>query len=62
MSQKAAASKGIIPLARIVAVAQIGVEPEIMGIGPVEAVKLVVSTTLLIVDQWHIVNLEITYR
>lgn len=43
MSQKAAASKGIIPLARIVAVAQIGVEPEIMGIGPVEAVKLVLK-------------------
>lgn len=43
MSQEAAAKKGISPLAKIVAVAQIGVEPEIMGIGPIDAVKLVVS-------------------
>lgn len=44
MSQETAAKKGISPLATIVAVAQTGCEPHIMGIGPVEAVKLVVST------------------
>ncbi|GAB1864883.1 acetyl-CoA C-acetyltransferase [Camponotus japonicus] len=43
MSQEVAASKGISPLAKIVAVAQIGVDPQIMGIGPVEAVKLVLK-------------------
>lgn len=43
MSQEIAASKGISPLAKIVAVAQVGVDPQIMGIGPIEAVKLVVS-------------------
>ncbi|EFN78892.1 Acetyl-CoA acetyltransferase, cytosolic [Harpegnathos saltator] len=43
MSQEAAVNKGIAPLARIVAVAQVGVEPQIMGIGPIEAVKLVLK-------------------
>lgn len=43
MSQEVAASKGISPLAKIVAVAQVGVDPRIMGIGPVEAVKLVLK-------------------
>ncbi|XP_011644276.1 acetyl-CoA acetyltransferase, cytosolic [Pogonomyrmex barbatus] len=43
MSQEAAESKGISPLASIVAFAQVGVEPQIMGIGPVEAVKLVLK-------------------
>lgn len=45
MSQEAAKNKGITPLASIIAVAQVGVEPQIMGIGPVEAIKLVVSIT-----------------
>lgn len=43
MSREAAARKGISSLADIVAVAQVGVEPQIMGIGPVEAVKLVLK-------------------
>ena len=43
MSQEAAERKGISTLAKIVAVAQVGVDPQIMGIGPIEAVKLVVS-------------------
>lgn len=48
MSREAAARKGISSLADIVAVAQVGVEPQIMGIGPVEAVKLVVSIYIYI--------------
>lgn len=43
MSQEVAESKGISPLAKIVAVAQVGVDPQIMGIGPIEAVKLVLK-------------------
>lgn len=43
MSEETAENRGISPLAKIVAFAQVGVEPKIMGIGPVEAVKLVVS-------------------
>lgn len=43
MSEETAANRGISPLAKIVAFAQVGVDPKIMGIGPIEAVKLVVS-------------------
>ncbi|XP_034936014.1 acetyl-CoA acetyltransferase, cytosolic [Chelonus insularis] len=43
MSAKAAASKGIPVLANIVAIAQAGVEPSIMGIGPIPAVELVLK-------------------
>lgn len=43
MTEETAANRGISPLASIVAFAQIGVDPRIMGVGPIEAVKLVVS-------------------
>lgn len=46
MSAEAAAKKGITPMARIVAAAQAGVKPEIMGTGPIPAVELVVSHQL----------------
>ncbi|XP_043484758.1 acetyl-CoA acetyltransferase, cytosolic [Leptopilina heterotoma] len=41
MSAEVATKKGITPMARIVAVAQAGVEPDIMGTGPIPAVELV---------------------
>lgn len=41
MSEEVATKKGINPMARIVAVAQAGVEPDIMGTGPIPAVELV---------------------
>lgn len=43
MSAETAAQKGLTPLAKIVAIAQAGVEPKVMGIGPIPAVELVVS-------------------
>ncbi|KAG5318500.1 THIC protein, partial [Acromyrmex heyeri] len=43
MSEETAVNRGISPLASIVAFAQVGVEPKIMGIGPVEAIKLVLK-------------------
>jgi acetyl-CoA acetyltransferase len=39
---KVAASKGLAPFAVIVSFAQAGVDPSIMGIGPVTAVKAAV--------------------
>ena len=36
--------RGITPLARIVAFSQVGIEPAYMGMGPVLAVRSVVST------------------
>ena len=56
MSEETAANRGISPLASIVAFAQVGVEPKIMGIGPVEAVKLVVSIYVLLLFQHDIMN------
>ncbi|XP_011342383.1 acetyl-CoA acetyltransferase isoform X2 [Ooceraea biroi] len=43
MSQEAAERKGIPSLANIVAVAQVGVEPQFMGLGPIGAIKLVLK-------------------
>ena len=41
MSAETATNRGLTPLAKIVAIAQVGVEPRIMGIGPVPAIELV---------------------
>lgn len=46
MSSVAAEKKGVKPIARIVAIAEAGVEPNIMGTGPIPAVELVVSLSL----------------
>lgn len=43
MSAESAASRGLSPLARIVAWSQVGVDPAIMGTGPIGAIKSVVS-------------------
>ncbi|XP_076760685.1 acetyl-CoA acetyltransferase 2 [Xylocopa sonorina] len=43
MSRKTAAQRGLSPMAKIVAIAQAGVEPRIMGVGPIPAVELVLQ-------------------
>lgn len=43
MSGTEAAARGLEPLARIVSFAQVGVDPAIMGIGPVGAIRKAVS-------------------
>ncbi|XP_015120893.1 uncharacterized protein LOC107043774 [Diachasma alloeum] len=43
MSAESAAARGIPALAKIVAIAETGIEPEIMGMGPVSAVELVLK-------------------
>jgi acetyl-CoA C-acetyltransferase len=45
MTEEAAEGKGVKPLARIVDWAAVGVSPEIMGIGPVPAVKKLLERT-----------------
>ncbi|XP_023290480.1 acetyl-CoA acetyltransferase, cytosolic isoform X2 [Orussus abietinus] len=40
MSSKVAVDKGLMPIAKIVAIAEAGVEPDIMGTGTIPAVKL----------------------
>jgi acetyl-CoA C-acetyltransferase len=45
MSEDRAAELGIQPMARILASAVTGVEPEIMGVGPIEAVRKVLAAS-----------------
>ena len=46
------------PMAKIVSSAVVGVEPRIMGIGPVEATKKVLHRTGLSLDQMDIIELN----
>ena len=46
MSSSAVAEQGVQPLAKVVAWAQAGLDPSIMGTGPVPAVKKAVSLIL----------------
>ncbi|XP_017765726.1 PREDICTED: acetyl-CoA acetyltransferase, cytosolic [Eufriesea mexicana] len=43
MSAEIAAQRGLSPLAKIVAMAQVGMEPRVMGIGPIPAIELVLQ-------------------
>jgi acetyl-CoA C-acetyltransferase len=58
MSADRARSMGIRPLARIVGYTQVGVEPRIMGIGPVEAVRSLERRIGLKLDQFDLVELN----
>ena len=49
---------GLVPLARIVAVAVAGVEPRIMGIGPVPAVRKVLARTGLALSDFDVIELN----
>jgi len=51
MSEQYAKSKGLKPLAYLRATASIGCPPEIMGIGPVPAIKKILNQTGLSLDQ-----------
>ncbi|AGS40540.1 MULTISPECIES: beta-ketothiolase BktB [Cycloclasticus] len=45
MAKEAAEARGLKPMAKLVAYSHAGVEPEIMGIGPVPAVEKILSAT-----------------
>jgi len=51
-------SSDIVPLARIVTSAVAGVEPRIMGIGPVYAIKKVLEKTGLTLDEMDIIEIN----
>lgn len=57
-SSSAVEKYGLKPLARIVSSAVVGVEPRIMGIGPVEATKKALAKANLTLDQIDIIELN----
>ncbi|PAT35888.1 beta-ketothiolase BktB [Vandammella animalimorsus] len=56
MEAKAARSKGLKPMARLVAYAHAGVEPLYMGIGPVPASKLALKKAGLSIDDLDVIE------
>lgn len=57
-SRDAVKNYGLKPLAKIVCSAVVGVEPRIMGIGPVDATKLALKRAGLTLDQIDIIELN----
>jgi acetyl-CoA C-acetyltransferase len=58
MSEERARELGIAPRARIIASALSGVEPEIMGVGPIGAVRKVLQQTGMTIDDVDVVELN----
>ncbi|MEN3310837.1 MAG: acetyl-CoA C-acetyltransferase [Actinomycetota bacterium] len=58
MSDARARDLGITPLARIIASSVAGVAPEIMGVGPIEAVRLALKHAGLTIDAVDVVELN----
>jgi acetyl-CoA C-acetyltransferase len=58
MSDTHARELGITPLARIIASSVSGVAPEIMGVGPIEAVRKVLKQAKLTIDEVDVVELN----
>jgi acetyl-CoA C-acetyltransferase len=58
MSDERARELGLKPLARIVATAVSGLDPAIMGVGPIEAVKKVLAQANMTIDDIDIVELN----
>ncbi|MCJ8318111.1 MAG: 3-oxoadipyl-CoA thiolase [Colwellia sp.] len=57
-SKEAAEKNGLIPLSRVVGMATAGLEPRIMGVGPVNATKKVLALTGLTLDQMDVIELN----
>ncbi|HEX6663234.1 MAG TPA: acetyl-CoA C-acyltransferase [Gaiellaceae bacterium] len=58
MSETRAAELGIAPRARIIASSVSGVEPEIMGVGPIEAVRKVLKRAGMTIDDVDVMELN----
>lgn len=57
-SEAAAKANGLTPMARVVAMAAAGVEPRIMGIGPVPATRKVLARAGLTIEQMDVIELN----
>jgi acetyl-CoA C-acetyltransferase len=58
MSEERAGELGLKPRARILASAVTGVEPEIMGVGPIDAVRTVLARTGMSIDDVDVMELN----
>jgi acetyl-CoA C-acetyltransferase len=58
MSDERASQLGVTPLARIVASSVSGVAPEFMGVGPIEAVRKVLKTAGMSIDDIDVMELN----
>ena len=57
-SEQAAAANGLVPRARIVAMASAGVAPRVMGIGPVDAARRLFARTGLSMERMDVIELN----
>ena len=57
-SEAAAKANGLTPMARVVAMAAAGVEPRVMGIGPVPATRKVLAKAGLTIEQMDVIELN----
>ena len=57
-SEASAAANGLKPLARVVAMSSVGVEPRVMGIGPVAATRKLLARTGLAIGQMDVIELN----
>ncbi|WP_420395324.1 3-oxoadipyl-CoA thiolase [Nioella sp.] len=57
-SEAAAKTNGLTPMARVVAMAAAGVEPRVMGIGPVPATRKVLAKAGLSIGQMDVIELN----
>jgi 3-oxoadipyl-CoA thiolase len=57
-SEEAATTHGLNPIARVVAMSAAGVEPRIMGIGPIPACRKVLARAGLTIDQIDVIELN----
>jgi len=51
-------TQNLTPLSRVVAMATSGIEPKVMGIGPIEATRKVLANTGLTLDQMDVIELN----
>ena len=57
-SEQAAKANGLTPRARVVAMATAGVPPRVMGVGPIEAVRKVLTIGGITIDQLDVIELN----
>jgi len=57
-SKEAATANGLTPISRVVGMATAGLEPRIMGVGPINATKKVLKQTGLTLEQMDVIELN----